>query len=280
MNIQNRFKIPVWSAKHEFGAAYGFVERNFRLVRRYIGWEIVFIFYLVVNALTIGLIGVGVPGIEANEEVVLFLLAGALLWGFLSAIFSEVAHCISWERWEGTIEYTFMAPVHRITQLVGSCLFAILYGLIRTVIVFVAASLFFNVNLLSTNLSGALLVLAAASLSFTGLGLVVAVLPLLSPEKGPQAASIFQAAMLLVSGVYFEVSALPLGLRYIAMVSPGTYTLRAARAALLDNAPLTALVPDIVLLLFIGVILVPLGYGIFLMGERYAMKTGRLKRSG
>lgn len=264
----------------ELGASYAFVERNFRLVRRYLGWELVFLAYTIVNTLTIGLIGVGVPGIHADSEVVVYLLSGALLWGFLSVIFNEVAQSISWERWEGTIEYTFMAPVHRVTQLGGSCIFAVLYGLIRTVVVLAAAWMFFDINLGNANLLGSLLVLIASSLSFIGLGLVAAVLPLLSPEKGSQATSIFQAALLLVSGVYYEVSALPKWLQPLAVLSPGTYTLRAARRALLEGAGFMELAPDLILLLVIGVILVPVGLIIFQTGERYAMKTGRLKRNG
>lgn len=89
----------------EVRATYAFVERNFNLVRRYLNWEIVFLFYSIINALTIGFIGV-----TTGPEEVLFLTIGALLWGFLSVLFHEVGESVSWERWEGTIEYTFMAP--------------------------------------------------------------------------------------------------------------------------------------------------------------------------
>lgn len=266
--------------RREFVAAYGFLERNMSLVKRYLGWEIVFLVYSVVNTLTIGLIGVGAPGAAADDRLVLYLVSGALLWGFLSVLFNEVGHSISWERWEGTIEYTFMAPVHRITQLGGSCLFAITYGVLRTVIVLVAVSLFFDLDLGAANLIGALVVLVASSLSFIGLGLMAAVLPLMSPEKGQQATSIFQAALLLVSGVYYNTAALPQWLQPLAYLSPGTYTLRAARAALLEGAGLAQLAPDIALLVGIGLLLIPTGMFIFSAGERYAMRTGKLKRSG
>ena len=105
--------------------SYAFIERNFNLVKRYLSWEILFFSYSIVNALTIGLIMVG----RGTSDEVLYLVIGALIWGFLSIMMREVSDAITWERWEGTIEYTFMAPIHRITHLVGSCLFAILYGL-------------------------------------------------------------------------------------------------------------------------------------------------------
>jgi ABC-2 type transport system permease protein len=49
---------------------------------------------------------------------------------------------------------------------------------------------------------------------------------------------------------------------------------------LLQATPTRELVNDILLLLLAGVILIPIGYKIFLAGERYAKKHGKLKRSG
>ena len=43
----------------------------------------------------------------------LYLLIGTTMWSYLSAVFDVVAETIAWERWEGTIEYTLMAPVPR-----------------------------------------------------------------------------------------------------------------------------------------------------------------------
>lgn len=263
----------------EAGASLAFVERNFRLVRRYLGWELVFLFYNVINALTIGLIGWDAPAPERAERVV-YLTIGALLWGFLSVLFQEIGDAVSWERWEGTIEYTFMAPIHRFTHLFGMCLYAILYGILRTAIVLLAVLLFFHVGLHHANITGALVVMAVSSLSFIGLGLMAAVLPLLSTERGSQATHIVQGVILLVSGVYYPVRVLPGWLQVFSALSPATYTLAAARRAVLGGASVASLSGDLARLAAIGLVLIPLGLGIFLLGERYAMRTGRLKRSG
>ena len=91
----------------EMIVSYAFIERNFNLLKRYLSWEILFFSYSIVNALTIGLIMVG----RGSSEDVLYLVIGALIWGFLSIMMREVSDAITWERWEGTIEYTFMAPI-------------------------------------------------------------------------------------------------------------------------------------------------------------------------
>lgn len=260
-------------------ASYAFVERNFNLVRRYLGWEIVFLVYTTVNTLTIGLIGVVIDG-SSGQDRVLYLIIGALLWGFLSDLFHTVSESVSWERWEGTIEYTFMAPIHRLTHLGGTCLFGIAYGVLRTVIIMGAVSLFFDLDLSRANLWTGLIVLIASSLSFIGLGLVAAVLPLMSPERGPQATHIIQGLLLLISGVYYPIEVLPAWLQPIARISPATFTLDAARAGLLDGASIADVSGLVWKLLLIGVILIPIGYLIFSWGEEYAMRTGKLKRNG
>jgi len=257
-------------------ATSGFVERNFNLIKRYIGWEIVFMVYTVVNTITIGLIGVT----SGDPQKVVFLIIGALLWGFLSIIFHEVAECISWERWEGTIEFTFMAPAKRITYLFGMCTYAVIYGLIRSAVVLIFIILFFKIELSNVNVLAAVTVIVVSSLSFIGMGLIAAVFPLLSPEKGSQATHIFQAVILLISGVYYPISVLPNWMQKVAVFSPATYTLRAVRAAVLEGATLGSLMNDIGILLILGLFLIPLGYLAFALGERHAKTVGKLNRNG
>lgn len=265
-------------ALHEIKASYAFLERNLNLSKRYFGWEIVFLVYTIVNTFAFGLIGRMLEG-DKNENV-LFIVIGALMWSFLSALFHEVAHTIAWERWEGTLEYTFMAPVHRLTHLIGVCMYAIVYGLIRSILVLTAAVFFFDLNLGNANLLGAMLIMAASCLPFIGMGLGAAVLPLLNPEKGAQTTQIIQGIILLVSGVYYNVNVLPAWLQPLSAISPATYTLRSVRASLLEGAPTSSLLPDIAILIVSGIILIPIGYYIFLKGERYAKRHGKLKRSG
>ena len=86
--------------------------------------------------------------------------------------------------------------------------------------------------------------------------------------------------MLLISGVYYDVSVLPDWLRPLSTYSPGTYALRSIRKALLQNASLAEVGGDLVILVITGAILIPLGLWVFHLAEVYAKRTGRLKRSG
>jgi len=269
---------------NEIRASYAFVERNFNLVKRYWGWEVVWLAYSIANALSITFIGAGTEVVTGQtidtNHMILYLLVGTLVWHYLAVVFDNISEMIAWERWEGTIEYTFMAPISRFTHMIGQTLFSLVYGLLHTGIILGVVALFFHLNLRDANLLGGLLMLIAGSLSFVGLGIVASVLPLLFPERGAQMTHVIQALLLLISGVYFPISVLPEWMQPLARFSPATYVLEGMRAALLDGAGTDALLGHLGRLVIIGVIAIPVGLAIFRQAEKYAKRTGKLKRSG
>jgi ABC-2 type transport system permease protein len=171
-----------------------------------------------------------------------------------------------------------MAPVSRPVHLFGMGIYAVFYGIVRAAILFVAVVAFIGIHLHDPNYAAAVALLAIASISFIGIGMMTAVLPLISPEKGMQLGFIAQGLMLVVSGVYYDVAVLPDWMQWISKISPATYALRGARDAILNGAGLAW--SDVWPLLVIGAVSVPLGLFVFRTGERYAKKHGKLKRSG
>jgi ABC-2 type transport system permease protein len=272
------------TVRAELIGAGGVVERNWYLTKRYIWWDLAWFVWTVANTLTIVFIA---KGIEASggslnvNETMTTLLIGAVVWAYLGILFLFLMETVAWERWEGTIEYTFMAPLSRAMHLAGQGVFAILYGLVRATFLFViCAFVFFDLQMPDANFFAAFVVLVVASVSFIGIGMMMSVLPLISPEKGEQLGFVAQGMLLVVSGVYYPVSVLPEWMQALAKISPATYALDGARAAILEGTPLTGLWGDIWPLLVIGVVSVPLGLWVFRRGEVYAKKHGKLKRSG
>jgi ABC-2 type transport system permease protein len=273
---------PRWLV--ELVAVWGYVQRNYFLTKRYFMWEIVWIVYITANAMAITFIGAGVESVSDTkvdtEYLMTFLMVGALIWSYLSVLFDVLSETVSWERWEGTIEYTFMSPASRVTHLLGMGFYAVIYGIAQIAIMFGVVSLFFELDLSQANYWGALLMLSVCSVSLVGFGIVAAVLPLLSPEKGQQVSYIVSSLLLLVSGVYYPVDVLPGWMQAISVVSPVTYALEGLRQALQEGAGVAELWGSIWPLLIMGVVFIPLGLYVFHLGERYAKKTGKLKRSG
>jgi ABC-2 type transport system permease protein len=274
---------PGSTLRAELVGAGGVVERNVYLTKRYIWWDLAWFLWTVANTLTIVFIAKGIEAtggqLDVNRQAT-SLLIGAVIWAYLGVLFEFLMETVAWERWEGTIEYTFMAPLSRPMHLFGMGMFAILYGLIRAVFLFAVCVWFFDLDIPEAQFFAALSVLAVASISFLGIGAMTSVLPLISPEKGTQLGWIAQGTLLVVSGVYYPVSVLPDWMQWLATISPATYALDGAREAILDGQGVTAMWDEIWPLLIIGVVSIPLGLYTFALGERYAKKHGKLKRSG
>lgn len=271
---------------HQLRASYAFMERNANLVKRYWSWELVWIIYSIANSLSVSFIGLGMEqlsGADANVDgryLVLYLVIGTLVWRYLSTVFYWITELISIERWEGTIEYTLMAPIRRLTHMAGQTLFAVFYSLFFTAVILGVTVLIFDLDLSKANLWGGTLMLLSGCLSFVGISIMASTLPLLFPERGAQMTHIVIALLLLVSGVYYPVEVLPVFLQKIAIFSPATYVLDGVRLSILEGANTLSLWPYIWPDLLMGLMLIPAGLWVFEQAEKYAKRTGKLHRNG
>ncbi len=271
--------------QHEFQATYAFMERNANLVKRYWSWELVWLTYSIANSLSVSFIGLGMSYLGGGQQIdarylVLYLVIGTLVWRYLSSIFYWITEVISIERWEGTIEYTLMAPIRRLTHMAGQTFFAVVYSMLFTGIILLVTVVLFDIDMSQANLFGGTLMLIVGSLSFIGVGIMGSVLPLLFPERGAQMTHVIIALLLLVSGVYYPVEVLPEVLQKLAVISPATYVLDGTRQALLEGVPTLQLWPYIWPTLIMGLIAIPLGLRVFGQAEKYAKRTGKLHRNG
>jgi ABC-2 type transport system permease protein len=157
-----------------------------------------------------------------------------------------------------------------------------IYGLIHTAAIVVAMVLFFpqEVAVAQPNVVtiGAFMVLG--SFSLVGVAMLAAILPLLFVERGMQMAFVLQSVLLLVSGVYYSISVLPSWMQVLSWFSPATYALDGVRKGLIDGVGLDALWGDIWPLVVMGALFIPFGLWAFGTAERYAKRTGKLKRVG
>ena len=265
---------------------YAFMARNWHLTKRYWGWEVVWFFYSLTSGLSVVFIAQGAEALTGAsldfdvQYLTMYLIIGTLVWRYLSNIFLLTSEVIAWERWEGTIEYTLMAPVQRWVHLVGQTGYSLIYSLITSLLIGIVMALFFELDLSNSNLLGAAAVILAGSLSLVAIGIIASILPLLYPERGAQMTNVIQASFLLISGVYYPITVLPEWMQALAILSPVTYVLDGTRAAVLEGAALPALMQYILPLLVLGIIALPLGIRAFKTAENYAKRSGKLKRVG
>ncbi|HLI73303.1 MAG TPA: ABC transporter permease [Acidimicrobiales bacterium] len=277
--------VPRRAKPRRVALGWAFVERQTNLWKRYWAWELVWLVYGVVNTLAITFIAkeagrTGLADPAHVRDLTLFLLIGTLAWAYLSAILDDMSLVIMWERWEGTIEHTFMTPVSRVVHLLGMSVFAVLHATIRTALILACSLPFFRINLEHADWPTAALVVVVGSVSLVGLGICTAILPMLYPERGEQMSFMVQALVLLVSGVYYGIDILPGWLQAAAHLSPATYLLRGVRAAVIDGSSVAHQLRTLAILVVFGVVMVPASLALFAAAERWAKKTGRLKRLG
>jgi ABC-2 type transport system permease protein len=274
-----------FTVRRQARLGWAFVERQTNLWKRHWAWEIVWLVYGVVNTLAITFIAKqltdeGVVSGQQADDLVLFLLIGTLVWAYLSAVLDDISLVITWERWEGTIEHTLMAPVPRVAHLIGTAVFGVLHATARTTLIMAFSLPFFHVDSGRADWLAIVVVVAVGSLPLVGLGILTGVLPLLYPERGEQMSFMAQAVVLLVSGVYYSVETLPGWLGFVSQFSPATYLLRAVRAAGIEGASVAEVAGDLAVMVGFAVVLIPGSIAVFSAAERWAKRTGRLKRQG
>lgn len=276
--------LPIAPAWRQVKASYALVERNINLSKRYWGWEVAFLIYTIAQSMAIVYIADAGPAVTGRPSdtryMVLYLAIGTLTWSYMANLFMAIAESVQWERWEGTIEYTMMAPISRLTYMLGSCLFGVIYGLVRTAFVLVALIFMFHLSANHAGLLPALELVGVGSISFVGIGIMASTLPLLFTEKGAQMTYVIEACLLLVSGVYYPIQVLPAWMQPISHISPATYVLSGTRDVLLKHVTHSVMVENLVPLAIIGIVTVPMGVWLWAWAERFAKRTGRLKRTG
>ena len=119
------------------------------------------------------------------------------------------------------------------------------------------------------------------SFSFVGIGMIAAILPLLYVERGAQMTFVLQSCLLLVSGVYYSVDdPARLDAGAVAPVAGDVRPRRRAGRARQGHARVGADARRVAAASWLGIVLIPFGLWAFGRAERYAKRTGKLKRVG
>lgn len=274
--MMKKFFKKIKSAAKDITRGFAFIYRNACATKRNFGWFLANTFYYIISGLSIVFIGVA----SKDQTLTTNLFIGVLLWGYLSTIFDEIAQSITYEKWESTIEYTFMAPVSRASHLFNISLYSIIIATVRSFLLTLVCINIFDLNFLIEQYANILFIMIISTFSFVGLGLMAAVLPLFNTEHGAQAVYIVQGLLLLVSGVYYPVEILPKWVQIFSHLSPATYTLNACRKILLENTSIVYMTAEVYTLLIISLICIPLGLFVFSLAERFTKIHGKLKRNG
>jgi ABC-2 type transport system permease protein len=199
-----------------------------------------------------------VPGATDGVNYVQFLIPGIIGMGLLfSSTFAGLTVLL--DRQFGFLKEIMVAPVTRVSIVLGRTAGAITTGLIQALLI-LAISLAFQLKVPGIfELLAAIVFMILTATAFIGIGLIFA-----SKMKDPQGFNLIVNFLIFplffLSGALFPLQNLPEAVRYIAYADPLTFGVDGMRAALIGVSLLPAIVDFIVLL---GLSALMLGLGAY-----------------
>jgi ABC-2 type transport system permease protein len=204
-----------------------------------------------------------------------FALLGVAFFDYLSVALGAFDSSLQEARQNGALEHLLVTQTSLPVILAGSSLYPFALLSLRTAIYIGWGAALFGFPLHGANWLGALLVLAASVLAFSGLGILSASY-LLIFKRGNPVNWVILGLSSVVGGMMYPISVLPVWLQYVARLIPVTYSLEGMRAAILSHASIRELLPSIAGLLVFAAVFLPISFAIFSWALRRTKITGTL----
>ena len=216
----------------------------------------------------------GFAAYTGTADYMSFILVGAILSNYLSAVFWGMGYALKSEMDAGVLDSNWMTPIPRAALLVGQTLASLTITTLNSAGMLLLAWLLFGFEV-----SGSLLAAAGALLpmlvALYGFGFAFAALVLLMRDANTLI-DVSNFLIAILSGSQFPVTVLPRLLLPVALAIPLTYGFDAVRALLLRTTPLLPLEYEIGILMLFMLIMAPLGYLVFKLVERRSKRLGTL----
>jgi len=205
---------------------------------------------------------VSVEGVvSGNPSYFSFIAPGMVMLTVMMSVMTGLPVAISQEREVGTMDGMMVAPINRLSIILGKALGQTGRGLIQGVIVMALAMGLFGVVI-----HGSIVLVAALLLlgvfSFVGLGIV-----LTSLAKDQETAQMMMMTlmfpMMFLSGVMFPLQQMPWYMQDIAKFLPLTYAADAMRKVMVLGAGVSAISSDLIILIAFGAIMIAIAVPLF-----------------
>ncbi len=163
--------------------------------------------------------------LHLTPENVSFILIGAVAMNTIQIAQLDLSYALLYDVWAKSLKHEFIAPISLTHILLGCGL----VGLVRGSLVFMVMGLLsmwlFDMDLARPGIYGLLIFVAGMLLTALVVGAVVIALVLRFGQRAEVAAWALSYLLLLLCGLYYPVSVLPAGARWLAQLVPLTYFL-------------------------------------------------------
>lgn len=216
----------------------------------------------------------GFAAYSGTSDFMSFVLVGALLSSYVSAVFWGMGFSLKTEMDTGVLESNWMLPVPRTLFLIGQTLASLTITTLTSAGLLLLSWLLFGFRI-SGNLLPAAAILAPLLVALYGFGFGFAGLVLVLRDANTLV-DISDFAVSLLSGSQFPVEVLPRLLLPLALALPTTYGYDAVRGLLLGTRTLLPIPAEFGILLASMVVLVTLGTIVFRLVERRCRMRGTI----
>jgi ABC-2 type transport system permease protein len=203
-----------------------------------------------------------------------FILIGLAVNTYMTTCLVCFTQVVRESQLSGTLKAVLVTPTSPAQFLAFSSLYPVARATVDA-LVYGAGGLTFGLSLAQVNPLPAILVFVASVLAFSSIGMISAAFIVIF-KRGDPLLWLFGSGSWLLGGVMYPTNVLPHWLQPAAELLPITHALRGLRAALLGNASLASVFPDLAVLTAFAVVGLPASIVIFEFGLRRARITGSL----
>lgn len=190
-----------------------------------------------------------VPG---NPNYFQFVAPGIMALVVMMAVMTGLAGSVSRERETGTLDGLLIAPISRLSIILGKALAQTVRGLFQGLVILLLAILIFKVHIFGSWLM-LILLLILGVFAFMGIGILISALSS-EQETAMTIMMTIQFPMMFLSGAFFPILQMPKIMQYISKAIPLTYEIEALRKVIVLGAGPTAVWREVLILFVFGVL--------------------------
>jgi len=199
-----------------------------------------------------------VPGSSNYFE---FVAPGIMAMTVMMSVMTGLPGAISQEKEVGTMDGMMVAPINRLSIILGKTLAQTARGLLQGGVLMILAIALFGVTI-QGNVMLVIGLLLLGVFSFVGLGIV-----LTSFTSDQQTATMLMTTlmfpMMFLSGVFFPIQQMPWYMQDVAKVLPLTYATDALRKVMVLGAAIPDITTDLTVLIVFGIVMTAIAVPVF-----------------
>ena len=199
-----------------------------------------------------------VPGSTNYFE---FVAPGIMAMTVMMSVMTGLPGAISQEKEVGTMDGMMVAPINRLSIILGKTLAQTARGLLQGVVLMILAMALFGVTI-QGNILLVFGLLLLGVFSFVGLGIVMT-----SFTSDQQTATMLMTTlmfpMMFLSGVFFPIQQMPWYMQDISKVLPLTYATDALRKVMVLGASIPDITTELTILVAFGIVMTAIAVPVF-----------------